>query len=315
MRRVRSVTGADAEFVLPERPFENPLARAVLDVRRQLSLTPGERDGAATLLDSLAQQPKAFDYAPGVMLNMEAIAALLRRGREDATVEEAQARMWTLALALEEGGLERTARALEEARQAMRDAVQAKPDTPEKQAELDKRIQELREAIQRHMEALTEQARREGTEIPLDPSSPALSQRDLDRMAQEMQQAAKEGRTEDAQKKMAELERLLDQLQNARPESSEEREQRNAERRERGKQQMGAVQDMIQREGGMMDRAGSRPGTDLRPPETRPPENSTVPGWTPADGAPQRHCPLPARPCEAARGRRQGPAGASPRAG
>ncbi len=261
---------ADAEFVLPERTFLNPLARAVLDIRRQLSLTPGERDSAAQLMDTLADQPKAFDYSSGVLLNMRGVAALLRRGRGDEAVDEAQARMWELALALEDGAPDRTARALEEARQAMRDAVEAKPDTPEKQAELEKRMQELREAIQRHMEALQQQAQKDGTEIPLDPSSPALNQRELDRMAQEMQKSAREGRMDDAKRQMAELERLLEQLQNARPETGEEREQRNAERRERGKQQQSAVQDMVRREGGLVDRSQARPGTEGRRPFTTP---------------------------------------------
>ncbi|MGI4954729.1 MAG: DUF4175 family protein, partial [Janthinobacterium lividum] len=262
-------SSADAEFVLPERPFDNPLARAVLDIRRQLSLTPEERNPAAQLLDVLAEQPKTYDYSAGVSLNMRSISTLLRRGRGQDAVDEAQARMWELALSLEDGAPDRTARALEEARQAMRDAVEAKPDTPEKQAELEKRIEELREAIQRHMEALTKQAQKDGTEIPLDPNSPAMNQRELDRMAQEMQKAAKEGRMDDAKRQMAELERLLEQLQNARPESGEAREQRNAERRERGKQQQNAVQDMVRREGALVDRSQSRPNADRRPPSQR----------------------------------------------
>lgn len=262
-------SSADAEFVLPERQFDNPLARAVLDVRRQLSLTPEERNPAAQLLDALAEQPKAYDYSAGVALNMRSVSSLLRRGRGQDAVDEAQLRMWELALSLEDGAPDRTARALEEARQAMRDAVEAKPDTPEKQAELEKRIEELREAIQRHMEALTKQAQKDGTEIPLDPNSPAMNQRELDRMAQEMQKAAKEGRMDDAKRQMAELEQLLEQLQNARPESSEAREQRNAERRERGKQQQNAVQDMVRREGALVDRSQSRPNADRRQPSPR----------------------------------------------
>ncbi len=262
-------SSAEAEFVLPERPFDNPLARAVLDIRRQLSLTPEERNPAAQLLDVLAEQPKAYDYSASVALNMRSVSSLLRRGRGQDAVDEAQARMWELALSLEDGAPDRTARALEEARQAMRDAVEAKPDTPEKQAELEKRIEELREAIQRHMEALTKQAQKDGTEIPLDPNSPAMNQRELDRMAQEMQKAAKEGRMDDAKRQMAELERLLEQLQNARPESSETREQRNAERRERGKQQQNAVQDIIRREGALVDRSQSRPSSGGRVPSPR----------------------------------------------
>ncbi len=288
----QSGSSADAEFLLPERQFDNPLARAVLDIRRQLSLTPDERNPAAELLDVLAEQPKAYDYSAGVALNMRSVSSLLRRGRGQDAVDEAQARMWELALSLEDGAPDRTARALEEARQAMRDAVEAKPDTPEKQAELEKRIEELREAIQRHMEALTKQAQNDGTEIPLDPNSPAMNQRELDRMAQEMEKAAKEGRMDDAKRQMAELEQLLEQLQNARPEHGEQREQRAAERRQQGGQQQDAVQDMVRREGALVDRSQSRPNGDRRLPSPRDSAQRQSGDQTqPQSGDPSEHQP------------------------
>lgn len=250
-----------AEFVLPERPFQNALARAILAVRRQLSLTPEERQQARTALDALADVPDP-DVSSSVVLNLRAIGFLLSRGRGAAAVDEAQSRMWDLALALEEGAVERTARALEAARQAVRDAVDANRDTPEDRAELDRRMQELREAIQRHMEALAEQARRDGTELPYDSTAPKMNNRDLDRMAEQMRDAAREGRMDDARKQMAELEKLLDQLQNARPEHGEAQEKKDAERRQRGRQQMDAVQDMVRREGSMLDRSQARAGTE-----------------------------------------------------
>ena len=265
-------TGASAEssFVLPERPFENPVARALLAVRRQLSLTPDARQPARMAVDGLADAPESFDNAVGVLLNLRAIGSLLARGRGGAAVDEAQARMWELALVLEEAAPDRTAHALEAARQAVRDAVEANQDTPADRAELDRRMQELREAIQRHIEALSEQARRDGTELPYDPSAPQMNARDLDRMTERMQQSAREGRMDDARQQMAELERLLQQLQNARPEHGEEREKRNAERRQRGRQQMDGVQDMVQREGGLLDRSQARPAARPGQPSGNP---------------------------------------------
>ena len=259
-------TGAseDAAMDLPERSFQNPAAQAVIAVRKQLSRTPDERNAARHALDAIAERPELYDGASGVMLNLRALGYLLVRGRGQAAVDEAQARMWELALALEEGAADRTARALEQARQAMRDAMEAARNDPasaEARAELERRMAELREAIQRHLEALAEQARREGTEMPFDPASPQMNGRDLDRMAQQLEQTAREGRMDDAKQQMAELERLLEQLQNARPEHGQQREQRNAERRQQGKQQTDAIQDMVQREGKLLDRSQSRAET------------------------------------------------------
>ncbi len=267
---------AEAAFVLPERAFRHPVAQAVIAVRKQLSRAPDDRRTAREALGIIEGHPDLFDNSFSVLLNLHAMSALLSRGHGQEAVDEAQERMWTLALALEEGAAERTAKALEAARQAMRDAMEDAKQNPadaEKQAELDKRIQELREAIQKRLDALAEQARREGDLRPFDPQVPQMDARELDRKAQEMRDAAREGRMDDAQKQMAELEKLLEQLQNARPETGEEREKRNAEKREQGKQQAGAVQDLVQREGGLLDRsrareAGERPrwlGPDMRP--------------------------------------------------
>ncbi len=277
-------TSPDAAFTLPERPFQNPLARALVMVRRQLSLTPDERQPAQQALNALAEAPENAETSAGVLLNLRAIGSLLVRGRGNAAVDEAQSRLWELALALEEGATERTARALEAARQAARDALDANREAPAERAELDRRMQELREAIQRHIEALAEQARRDGTELPYDSTAPKMNSRDLDRMAEQMRDAAREGRMDDARQQMAELEKLLEQLQNARPEHGEEQEKKNAERRQRGRQQMDAVQDMVRREGGLLDRSQSRATTEPRRPQPNSPPGQAKPNQPgPAD--------------------------------
>ena len=252
---------AEMAFDLPERTFRNAVAQAVILVRKQLSKAPEARQEARAALGALADRPDLFDNTLGVMLNLRTAGALLSRGRGQPAVDEAQARLWALALALEEGSTDRTARALEQARQAVRDATEAARRDPADQAaktELEKRIEELRTAIQKHIEALTEQARRDGTEMPFDPSMPQMNARELDRLAAQAEQSAREGRMEDAQKQVAELEKLLEELQNARPEQGEQRQQRNAERRQQGRQQQDAVQDLVQREGGLLDHSRAR---------------------------------------------------------
>jgi hypothetical protein len=73
-------------------------------------------------------------------------------------------------------------------------------------------------------------------------------------MANEAQRAAREGRMDDAQRQMEQLERMLDRLRSAHPGS------RNAEnsRRQQGRNQTSAVQEMIAREGGLLDQAQQR---------------------------------------------------------
>jgi len=268
----QSGTSETVTFTLPERPFENPIARALIAVRKQLSLKPDDRVAALNGLRGLLLGPENFAGDFGGWLNLSAIASALARNKSPAIVDDTQARLWELALHLEEGGLERSARALEQARREAREALERAEKTPENQerrAELEKKLQELNEAIRRHMEALNEQARREMNEIP--PELERLNPREMERLAKEAEQAAREGKMDEARDRMAELERMLEEMRNAQN-FREQQQKRNAERRQRGRQQMSAVQDMIGREGQLLDNSQRRagPAPDARPQRGQP---------------------------------------------
>jgi uncharacterized protein (TIGR02302 family) len=250
---------AEAEFALPERPFQNPIARALMAIRKGLSLKPDDRKSALNGLGALLMAPDAFGGDYGAYLNLGAMRYLLQLDKAPEAIGMAQQRMWELALHLEEGQTERTARALEEARQAARDALDKairEPNDANREA-LDRRLKELEEAIERHLQAMVEEARRNNDEMPFNPDAQHLSNRDLDKMAEQAREAAREGRMEEAQKRMAELERMLDKLRNARAEHGRDGERTEAQR-QKGRQQMGAVQDMIGRQGGLLDHSQSR---------------------------------------------------------
>ncbi|MBV8526672.1 MAG: DUF4175 domain-containing protein [Acetobacteraceae bacterium] len=250
-----------AEFVLPGRPFRHPVARALVEMRKMLSVRPDDRITVITGLQALLQNPAAISNETGAYLNLAALRSLLVHNRLPTAIDEAQQRMWDLALHLEEGGAERTARELEAARQAVREAMERATADPSdaNRAELERRLQELQQAIERHIEALAEQAQREHAEIPYDPDAQHLSERDFQRQAEAARQAAQQGRMDEARQRMAELERMLDQLRNARVGRAQDG-QRNAERRRQGRQQMGVLQDLISREGRLLDRAQMREG-------------------------------------------------------
>lgn len=257
----QSAASGAASITLPERSFQNEVARALIGVRKLLSLNPDDRDTAVGVLDQVLMRPDAMHGDTAAYVNLSAIYYLLVRERSPSAVPQAQARLWELALHIEEGAAETTARALEQAREAVRDAMDKATQSPNEQtaSELDQRIKELEEAIQRHMEALAEQARQEMALSPDDPNARRFDSRDLERMAEQARDAAREGRMDEARQRMAELERMLDQLRNARPTRGD---QRTAGQRQKGRQQQSALQDMIAREGALLDRAQQRQNTD-----------------------------------------------------
>lgn len=260
-----------ATFTLPERPFLNPIARALIEARKALSLHPDDRGDSLEILDTLMQEPSIFRGDFGAWANLSAIYYLLVREKSESAIAPAQERLWQLALHMEEGRAEQTARALEEARQAMRDALDRAvkdPSEANRQA-LDQKLKELQAAIDRHLQEMLDQARRDREPPPLDENGKVLSNKDLDRKADDARDASRENRMDDAQKEIAELEKMLDQLRNAKAQS-EKNAEANRQRRQRGKQQMGAVQDMIAREGGLLDHSQSRADQAARPRTVQP---------------------------------------------
>ena len=256
-----------AGLTLPERGFTHPVAQQVIALRKALSLDPTARALARRDLDRIANAPEAFEHDTTTFLALRAARHRLTRDRRPEAVTEAQEILWEIAIALEEGRAERTARALAAARQELREALQdaqrqqqeqqqsgeqAERD-PAQRAETDRRIQELRDAIRRHLESLAERLQRENAEaIPFDPQNRLMNRRDLDRRTDRMRDANRQDRPQDAERELAELEEMLRGLEEGRTARNEQQERRR-QQRERGQQQMGVVQDMVQRQTRMLD--------------------------------------------------------------
>jgi hypothetical protein len=285
---------AAAALTLPERSFTHPVAQQLIALRKALSLAPNGRAEARRELDRIAAAPDAFEHDTTTYLALRAARHRLVRDRRPEAVTEAQEILWETALALEEGRAERTARALAEARQQLREALaeanrqqqeaqrnqernqerqqdQQQGERQEQQQggerqerdaqqrqETDRRIQELRDAIRRHLEALAERLQRENAEaMPFDPQNRLMDRRDLDRRTDRMREQNRQDRTQDAERELAELEEMLRALEEGRTARNEQQERRR-QQRQRGDQQMGVVQDMVQRQTRMLDSGHQR---------------------------------------------------------
>lgn len=248
-------------FTLPERRFSNAVARAIVAVRRQLSLTPDARKPAIAELDRISGLADVWNADGAGFLNLRAVASLLYRNRDATAVPEAQDRLWALALHLEEGAPDRTARTLEAARKELRDTLEAeKQGKTIDRAELDKKIKNLQDALQKRLDALSEQVRRDPDTDAYNPEAHPLDQRDMQKLTEEMRDAAKNSQDDKARDKMAELEKMMEAMKGGRPEHGQmtEQERQRAEKRKQGQQQMTVLQDIIQREGSVLDNAQSR---------------------------------------------------------
>ncbi len=250
-------TSPDARFTLPARNFRNGLARAIADLRRRLALRQETPQDAAGDLDALAQTPGAFAGHAGVFLNTVSVAALLREPVSDAMVAEAQRRLWILALALDGALPEMSQQALDEAMQALRRAMEQNREGKLPAGELAKQVEKLRQALSQRLNDMARQAMHDGKLPKFDPEQQHFSVPSIDRMIQAMEKAMREGRTADAEQRMQQLEKMLQQLGKAKilsPQEARQAEQAEKEARARSN----AVQDSVQREAGLMDRAQAR---------------------------------------------------------
>ncbi|MBL6079489.1 DUF4175 family protein [Belnapia sp. T18] len=260
-----------ATLTLPERSFNHPVARRLIAIRRELSAEPERRTPARRALEEVAEAPEAFEHDTATYLALRVARGRLLNDRRPEAVREVQDILWEAALALEEGRDGRTLRALQQAREALREALdqaerqqqearenpERAPEQAEQRAELQRRIQELRDAIRQHLEALAERLQRENAEaMPEGSQNRLMDQREMDRRTRRMEEAARESRTEDAKKELAELEEMLKALEEGRSQRAESPERQ--QRRERGQQQMGVVQDMVKRQSDMLDRSHQR---------------------------------------------------------
>ncbi len=210
---------AAREVTLPQRAFNKPLARALVETRRWLVMDVTDRPRVQTALDALLIEPTEYTKEPGVYLGLRLIAEKLRSARGDPALLEVVNDLWQLAIMLEDGDLSDAERELRAAQDRLQQAMERGAD----QQELSRLTQELREAMNRYMRELAEQMQRdqqngrqnEMTQMP--ENFRTVTPRDLNNMLNRIDELNKRGETEEAQRLLNELNNMMRNLQQARP--------------------------------------------------------------------------------------------------
>ena len=144
-------------MVLPERIFQHPVARAIIDQRKALVSDPSSRAVVSRALMAIAGVPQHYHEDSVVFLGLKIGSARLARDPSAAAIDSVQALLWDTALRIEDGKLSLVERELRALQQRLQDALANQaPD-----AEIEKLIRELQQAIDRYLEAMIEQAMRQ----------------------------------------------------------------------------------------------------------------------------------------------------------
>jgi uncharacterized protein (TIGR02302 family) len=206
---------APTEFHLPERPFSKPMARALIEQRRNLALDANAQALVLNAVEALMIAPDKFQIEPNVYLGLSTIFWQLAHAKSDDQLRDVVARMWDMAVNLEDGNVSDAEAALRAAQKALEEALNRDAND----AELKQLADQLREAMSKYLQALAEQLRKNPQQLarPLDPNARQLRPQDLRNMIDRMEQMARNGQKDAARRMLQELQSMLDNLQMARP--------------------------------------------------------------------------------------------------
>ena len=204
-------------FHLPERVFGKPLARALVEQRRDLAMDANARERVLTAVNALALAPEKFNTEAGVYLGLRTISQLLVHAKTDDDLRDVVGRLWSMAVGIEDGDMADAAAALRNAEEALRNAL----DRNASDQEIKQLMDQLRAAMDRFMQALAQELRKNGDMHPLDRNAKALSQRDLKNMLDKLENMARSGSRDAARQLLSELEQMMENLQMASPGSND----------------------------------------------------------------------------------------------
>jgi uncharacterized protein (TIGR02302 family) len=212
-------TGAsDPEnIILPGRRFFQPIARAVIEQRRDILWSKANAPRAAQVLRAVSNRPDELFPDETTYLRLRAIIrrleAMETSGLSDEVQDELSLALWELAVQLEEGSLADARARLERAQERLEEAMR-NGASDEDIAEL---MQELREAMSDYMQQLAnemEPSDNDGTDQPdQQQNGETITQDELQALMDRIQELMEEGRMAEAMELMEQLNELMENLQ------------------------------------------------------------------------------------------------------
>jgi len=197
-------------FLLPERPFSNPLAKAVVEHRRILSLDANNKPYVLQLIDAITLRPEDTIDSLAQFLGLMAGRSQLKLAGSDDALRSVADYFWEMALAIEDGALSAAEKRLRQAQEALKQAL----ENDASDEEIDKLMQELREAMADFLREFAERAAKDpnlARQMPQEGQQ--LSQNDLERMMDQIENLAKSGNRDQARELLSQLQDMMNNLQ------------------------------------------------------------------------------------------------------
>ena len=198
---------------LPAKRFFDPLAAAIIEMRRDLLWNRDNAPRTAQLMKAATHRAEGFIRNERAWLRLRVV--LRRLDQEKASLspevrDEIAAQLWEIALMIEEGDLASALERLQRAQDRLDEAIRNGADP----SEIDRLMDEMRQALDEYMRQLAEEAARnpdqqqsgqmEGMEF---------SGNQLQEMLDQLQRLMEEGRMAEAQELMEMMRQLMENMQ------------------------------------------------------------------------------------------------------
>jgi uncharacterized protein (TIGR02302 family) len=161
----------------------------------------------------------------------------LELAQNDEALRDVVSYLWSVALGIEEGDLSAAEKRLRQAQQALKDALQRGASDEE----IDKLMKELREAMNEYLREFAERAQQNPNLADQMQPGQELTQSDLNKLMDQIEEMAKSGNREQAEELLSQLEQMMNNLQASRGQQN-------------GKGQRGEMQKQMNKLGEIMRR-------------------------------------------------------------
>ncbi len=199
---------------LPGRRFFDPLAKAIIEQRRDLLWNRANAPRVAQVLRAVSFTPEDIFRSETAYLKLRFMVRRLETRvslakLDDEIVTELADALWDLALQIEEGDLSDALERLRRAQDRLSEAIE-NGATDQEIAEL---MQELREAMQDYMRQLAEQSDPSQQQQQQAENMQEMSSQDLQDMLDRLQELMEQGRMAEAQQLLDQLRQMMENMQ------------------------------------------------------------------------------------------------------
>lgn len=230
-------------FIVPDKIFIEPLAKAIIEQRNlviagsgeyapqpknydyskapyfdtyqpefRMDRAPAQIQRAAILMDALTDKPAGIFSDPAIFMGLKNVHGRLRYGRKASDLRGIPEDLWRIAIRAEFGVLGTALEEMREAKEALQDGMARR--APER--EIDTLFDRYDQAVERYMEELRRKAIEEGNIADAEGGGGQGGGRNADEIEEllkAIEEANKAGDTEGARKALARLAELLENME------------------------------------------------------------------------------------------------------